>query len=187
MSSAVRAANTAWFRKSPPPVRIDEVPDVCVDFIEAGTLPDYVTVLPEQEYPLDTGKVSHPWARVSVWLQRRQEGSRSRDLSPTSRRGVCFGVRVEVAGDPERSGGWDYLRVMADLHDRVFEALNGREIGGRFRDETVAGVVLETVDVQPVYRVGFETPAPMWDEKSGVWVQVCEYQTVLERQPKEMT
>ena len=181
---------SGWFRGSPPLVRTDQVPKVIRDRIAALNLSESVSIYSEQTFPAETGKVSPPWSRISVWLRR--EGSKP-SSSPTGQTVVVFGVQTEVADDPQMKAGWDYLRVSADLHDLIFAAINGRNLATAdddtkyaFREETLNGTVLITHDVQPIRAIGFTTEAPQRDDRNNTWVHLCEYNAVLVRKPKEI-
>ena len=173
------------FRGSAPMVRIDQIPELVRDLIRGlDTLPSYVEdrVYKEQDYPLEPGKSTPPWARISVWLRRENVQPKE---NPTGQIVVCFAVKVETTEQPPQAGiqdhSWDYLRVIADLHDRVFGAVNGVRLGEMMRMETIGDSETETVTKVPVRCVGMITEAPLRDDKNNTWEQMCEYNTVLVR------
>ena len=176
---------SGWFRGSPPPVRTDEIPALVKDLISSGAFsdlddgqPDHVSLYTEQEYPFETGKTTPPWARISVWLRRDTAPMQD---SPTGQCLVFFGVQIEVGHDPEQKAGWDYLRAMGDLHDRVFDAINGTTFPAGFRSETIGNTTFRTKVELPVRYLRMTTEAPRRDDKNNTWVQTAEYNTVLVR------
>ena len=166
-----------WFDKSPPPVRIADVPRVVAAILESANLahPDSgdVGVYSQQERlerpyrPITGGAQAQPRVEVTI-----PQASMARQESPVGRAArqemVVFWVTVGVPHDPEGASGFDYLEVMQDLHDDVFAAVQGERL-------SVPGHEA----VQPVSFAGYKIP--QFVEPMNAWFMTAEYRTVLRR------